>query len=69
MVSSYLKLPLRTLEQALEDRAQAPSAGSGQPVDLAGSGSVELLLRLLTENTGQDGAIDSQPPLSRRRAA
>ncbi len=67
MVSSYLELPLRTLEQALADRARpaAPPAGP----DLTEPGSVELLVRLLTENTDRDGAIYQQPLPTRRRAA
>ena len=71
MVSSYLKLPLRTLEQALDDRAGVPGTRSAKPAgaNLTGPGSVELLVRLLTENTDQDGAIDQQPPLNRRHAA
>ncbi len=67
MVSSYLERPLRTLEQALEDRARPAGPPAGP--DLTGPGSVELLVRLLTENTDQDSAIDQQPPLDRRRAA
>ena len=59
MASPYLKQPLRTLEQALEDRAQAqaPSAVSAQGADPLGSGSgpVELLVRLLSGD-GQAGA-------------
>ncbi len=64
MVSSYLELPLRTLEQALADRARAPGGS-----DITGPGSVELLVRLLSENASQDGALDQQPLLDRRHAA
>jgi hypothetical protein len=79
MISSYLERPLRTLEQALADRARAPGSRSAQPAgpDLTGPGSVELLVRLLTENTDKDGALEApafaaagqRSPLDRRRAA
>ncbi len=89
MVSSYLERSLRTLEQAVEDRALAPGAGSARPgdrpgnppggapagPDVTGLGPVELLVRSLTENTNQDGAIEApaaarqRSPLDRYRAA
>ena len=81
MISSYLKRPLRTLEQALEGRAQprAPGTVTAQPADpptdppanpdVTGPGSIELLVRLLTENTDHQGALDQQPLIDRRRAA
>lgn len=89
MISSYLERPLRTLEQALEDRAQAPGARSAQRAvpptgpHLAGPDSVELLVRLLTENIDQYSAFETptpgpalapaaarqRSPLDRRRAA
>ncbi len=85
MVSSYLKRPLRTLEQALDDRARPAEPPAGPPVgppigpDVTGHGPVELLVRLLTEPTNQDGAIEAsaqapaaagqRSPLDRYRAA
>ena len=50
MASSYLKQPLRTLEQALEDRAQiqTPSAVPAHAADPVASGPVELLIKLLS---------------------
>ncbi len=75
MISSYLERPLRSMDQALADRARlaGPSAGP----DATGPGSVELLVRLLTENTDKDGALEApafaaagqRSPLDRRRAA
>lgn len=81
MISSYLERPLRTLEQALEDRAQRAVPPTGP--DLAGPDSVELLVRLLTENIDQYSAFETptpgpalapaaahqRSPLDRRRAA
>ncbi len=75
MISSYLERPLRTLEQALEDRVRPAGPPAGP--DLTGLGPVELLVRLLTENTIQDGAIEApasaaagqRSPLDRNRAA
>ncbi len=67
MVSSYLERPLRTVAQVLEARA-LPAATSGP-------GSVEVLVRLLTEDTNQNGALEApapanrRPSLDRRRAA
>ncbi len=67
MVSSYLERPLRTMAQVLEARAR--------PAGASGPDSVELLVRLLTENTNQDGAPEAPAPasrqssLDRRRAA
>ena len=65
MVSSYLKRSLRTLEQAIEDRASrrapAPAARHANS-HVSGPGSIELLVRLLTENTNQDGAIEAPAP-------
>ncbi len=72
MVSSYLDRPLRTLTQALDDRASrrapAPAARYANS-HASGPDSIELLVRLSTENTDQDGALDQRPPLNRRRAA
>ncbi len=72
MISSYLEQPLRTLEQALEDRTRrrAPGAATVRSADsdITGAGSIELLVRLLTEDTDQDGAR-RRSPLHRRRAA
>ncbi len=68
MVSSYLTGPLRTLEQALDDRARpaGPSAGlpAGPPAgpQVTGLGPVELLVRLLTDPTNQDGATEASAP-------
>jgi hypothetical protein len=81
MISSYLERPLRTLEQALEDRAQCAVPPTGP--NLTGLGPVELLVRLLTENIDQYSAFESptpgpalapaaarqRSPLDRRRAA
>ncbi len=58
MISSYLTRPLRTLEQALEDRARPGDPDFDEP------GSVELLVRLLAESTDQQ-----RSPLDRSRAA
>jgi hypothetical protein len=58
MISSYLTRPLRTLEQALEDRARPVDPDFDEP------GSVELLVRLLAESTDQQ-----RSPLDRSRAA
>ena len=82
MASSYLDRPLRTLEQALDDRAsrRAPApAAQDADAQFSAPGSIELLVRLLTENTGRDGAIEApalapaaagpRSPLHRRRAA
>ncbi len=79
MVSYYLERSLRTLEKAIEDRAQAPGARSARSADPAvgapvgpnvtGLGSVELLVRVLTENTNQDGAIEAPAPTLARAAA
>ena len=72
MVSSYLERPLRSLEQALDDRARrAPGAALARPAgsDSNGSASVELLVRLLSTNTDQSGVVEGPPPLDRRRAA
>ena len=74
MVSSYLERSLRTLEQAIEDRAQAPGARAARlpdpPAvpDVTGLGPVELLVRLLTENTSQDGAIEAPASAARQRS-
>ncbi len=61
MVSSYLERPLRTLEQALDDRARYPGPPAGSPagLDVTGLDPVEVLVRLLTENTNQGGAIEA----------
>ncbi len=81
MISSYLERPLRTLEQALDDRAQRAVLRTGS--DLTGPGSVELLVRVLTEKTNHYGALEvptptlapayttarQRSPLDRRRAA
>ncbi len=82
MVSSYLERSLRTLEQALDDRAsrRAPApAAQAAHAQVSRPGSIELLVRLLTENTDQDGAIAApaptpaaagqRSPLDRHRAA
>jgi len=58
MISSYLTRPLRTLEQALEDRTRPVDPDFDEP------GSVELLVRLLAESTDQQ-----RSPLDRSRAA
>jgi hypothetical protein len=65
MVSSYLERSLRTLEKALDDRAlpRAPApAARHANFHASGPGSIELLVRLLSENTNQDGAIEAPPP-------
>ena len=68
MISSYLERPLRTLEQALVDRAQARVARSAQPAsapagpDLTGLGPVELVVRLLSENIDQYSAFETPTP-------
>lgn len=76
MVSSYLERPLRTVKQAIEDRARAPVARSTQPAgpsaaaagappggpDLTGPGSVDLLVRLLSENVDQYSAVETPTP-------
>ena len=71
MISSYLDRPLRTLEQALDDRASrrapAPAARYADS-DVTGPGSIEPLVRSLPENTDQDGT-GQRSPLDRRRAA
>ena len=73
MISSYLERSLRTLEKAIEDRAQAPGALSARPVDapaepdVTGPGSIDLLVRLLTEDTDQDGALEAPSPASARK--
>ncbi len=77
MVSSYLKRPLRSLKQALGDRARP--AGPRAGFDVTGLDPVKLLVSLSTENTNHDGAaeasaIDSgaarrRSPLDRYRAA
>ena len=81
MVSSYLERPLRSMGQALDDRAsrRAPTPAAGYADShVTGSDSVELLVRLLTENTDQDGALEApasssaarrRSPLDRYRAA
>ena len=81
MVSSYLDRPLRTLEQAVDDRAsrRAPTpAARYADSHVSGPDSVELLVRLLTENTDPDGALETptpapaagqRSPLDRYRAA
>ncbi len=56
MVSSYLTRPLRTLEQAVDDRARP--AGP----QVTGLGPVELSVRLLTDPTNQDGATEASAP-------
>jgi len=72
MISSYLNRPLRTLAQALEDRAQPADPNFDEP------GSVELLVRLLAESTDQNSDIETpasgsaarqRSPLGRNRAA
>ncbi len=75
MVSSYLEQPLRSLAQALDDRAAARDGD----YHVSEQGSIELLVSLSTENTNHDGAaeasaIDSgaarrRSPLGRYRAA
>ncbi len=73
MVSSYLERSPRTLEKAIEDRAQAPGALSARPVDapaepdVTGLGPVELMVSSLTENTDQDGALEAPSPASARK--
>lgn len=76
MVSSYLKQPLRMLEQAQSDRArpQEPSAVTGQATGprASGHGQVDLLVQLLSGD-GQAGsyggaASADRSPLDRRRA-
>ena len=77
MISSYLERPLRTLEKAIEDRAQAPGALSARPAvppavppadpDVTGPDSIELLVRLLSENTDQDGAPEALSPAAARQ--
>ena len=65
MVSFYLERSLRTLEQAIEDRA---SRRAPAPADRhansheGGPDSIELSVRLLSENTNQDGAIEAPAP-------
>ena len=61
MISSYLARPLRTLEQALEDRAQPADPDFNEP------GSVELLVRLLAESTDQNSGIEAPAPASAGR--
>ena len=77
MVSSYLKQPLRMLEQVREDRAQAQrsSAVSAQAIEprASGHGQVDLLVHLLSGG-GQagnygDSGTDHRSPLERRRAS
>ena len=79
MVSSYLERPLRSLEQAIEDRLRRPAAARIVDPNITGSGAVELFVRLLTENADQVGAVEGpaptsaetrqRSPLDRRRAA
>ena len=65
MVSCYLERSLRTLEQALDDRASrrapAPAARYANSHE-SGPDSIELLVRLSTETTKQDGAIEAPAP-------
>ncbi len=65
MVSSYLERSLRTLEQALDERASrrapAPAARYAKSHE-SGPDSIELLVRLLTETTNRDGAIEAPAP-------
>lgn len=80
MVSSYLERPLRTLEQALEDRARARTSSGARSAPAAdprasGSGSVELLVYLLSDgarpaggNADTAAAPEGSRP-ERRRAA
>ncbi len=68
MASSYLKQPLRTLEQALEDRTQvqAPGAVPAQATEPVASepGPIELLINLLSGNglagADRDGATTNR---------
>ncbi len=64
MVSSYLTQPLRTLEQALDDRARPAGPAAGPPAgpQVTGLDPVELLVRLLTDPTNQDGATEASAP-------
>jgi hypothetical protein len=68
MVSSYLEQPLRTLEQALDDRARRPARVRPVHPDITDPDSVALLVRSLRENPDRDGARQ-QSPLDRRDAA
>jgi hypothetical protein len=68
MVSSYLKQPLRTLEQALDDRTRRPARARPTNPDITDPDSVALLVRLLSENPDQDSAHQQLPP-DRRHAA
>jgi hypothetical protein len=68
MVSSYLEQPLRTLEQALDDRARRPTRVRPTHPDITDPASVALLVRSLSENADRDGAHQQSPP-DRRDAA
>ncbi len=65
MASAYLERSLRTLETAIEDRASrrapAPAARYANSHE-SGPDSIELLVRLLTETTNRDGAIEAPAP-------
>ena len=77
MVSSYLKRPLRALEQALEDRTRVrpPAALSARAADPVASepGPVDLLAQLLSDGAPGgahgDTAAPDRPPVGRRHAA
>jgi hypothetical protein len=81
MVSPYLERPIRTLGQALEDRARVSSNSQGRapalPVDCAADigmdrlDLVKVLARLLLAGHGAEGAdaAEGPSPLGGRRAA
>ncbi len=71
MISPYLKQPLRTLEQALQDRGPAGSQKRA-PAAPAGPGEgqmdpAERFVQLLSN--GQGAAADDPAPPGGRRAA
>jgi hypothetical protein len=73
MVSSYLERPIRTLEQALEDRVrvrgESLELGPGTPAGLAVDryDPIGVRIRLLANDHGTT-AGDPTPPSGRRAA-
>ena len=68
MVSSYLDQPLRTLEQARDDRSRRHATVGPADPDMTNPGSVDLVVRSPREPADRDGARRILPP-DRRHAA
>ena len=67
MVSSYLNRPLRTLEQAIDERASRRSpAAAARYADSqeCGSDSAESSAVLPTKNTSENGAVEASTAAS-----